>query len=404
MSVPPTLERHPGFLLVRISGSPAELGLQHGLLLRDQIRGLRAALYREVIFYRGRAAGVALQAVMLPLVLMFHRHIPPELRWELRGVARGAGVRYWDVLLLNCFDDLLHALWLIPPLVTRLPVIGRRLVPGPTLACSSFAVTRRRSGAGELLHARNLDYEVDNSVIAAEGAVPRALRENVVVFECHPRRGNAFLSVGWPGVIGVVTGITDAGLSLACLTSTVRGETPNGLPLPLLYRQIAQYAATLDEAEAMVRGAPITIGNNLVLASATEDEVRVLELSPHGVTRRSPRAGVVVATNHFVHPDQAAHQDGWVIPNSLDRYARLERLCTDGTPVDCAVATRFLRDTLSLAPDGNPWSCLQNPGTIYSTVAAPASGRLWLRVNDAPHREFVPLTASWARRADVWRP
>lgn len=399
----PSLERYPGFLLVRIGGSPTERGLQHGVLLRDRIRGLRDALYREVIFYRGRAAGLALQAAMLPLVFLLHRHIPPELRTELRAVARGAGVRYWDILLLNCFDDLLHALWLIPPLVAKLPFLGKRLVPGGALACSCFALTGARSGTGALIHARNLDYEVDSSVIAAEGVVPSALRQNVTVFECEPDRGHAFLSVGWPGIIGVVTSINDAGLSLACLTSTVSGETPNGIPLPLLYRQITQYAATLDEAESMVRRAPITIGNNLVLASAPEDDARVVELSPHGVARRPAHDGLVVATNHFVDAALAAHQNGWVIPSSQDRYARLERLCSAET-VDHAAATCFLRDTLSLAPDGSLWSCLENPGTIYSTIAEPASGRLWLRVNDAPEREFVELSASWARRADAHCP
>jgi hypothetical protein len=56
-----------------------------------------------------------------------------------------------------------------------------------------------------------------------------------------------------------------------------------------------------------------------------------------------------------------------------------------------------------LAEDGDPWSCLQNPGTIYSSVAEPARGRLWLRVNDLPEREFVELTADWAARPAIDR-
>jgi hypothetical protein len=384
------VEHHPGFTLVRIAGRPYERGLQHGRLLRGQVRRLRAAFYRDVVYFRGRAWGLALQAVMAPILLLMHRHIPAELRLEMRGVAHGAGVSYWDVLIFNCFDDLLHALWLIPIAARRLPFIGQRF------ACSSFAVLGARTASGRLLHGRNLDYEVVDA-LANDGAVTQVLKENIVVVECQPDSGHAFLSVGWPGVVGVVTSLSEAGLSLACLTSTVSDETPNAIPLPLLYRRIAQYAETLSAAEQMLRDARRTIGNNLLLASGPEDDARVFELSPRSVAARRPQRGVLTTTNHFVHEAMVPSQNGWILPSSVERFSRLTDLCGAGacTPQQ---ATAFLRDTLSLAPDGNLWSCLENPGTIYSTVAEPASGRLWLRANDRPDRQFVELTASWARQ------
>jgi hypothetical protein len=195
----------------------------------------------------------------------------------------------------------------------------------------------------------------------------------------------------------VVTSINDAGLSLACLTSTVSGETPNGVPLPLLYRQISEHASTLDDAERTIGAARLTIGNNLLVASAQEDDARVFELSPRFVATRGPIDGVLTTTNHFVHEAMAAHQNGWVAPSSIDRHTRLTDLCASGscTPEQ---ATGFLRDTQTLASDGSLWSCLENPGTIYSTLAEPGSGRFWLRTNDRPDRHFVELTASWAPR------
>lgn len=387
----PTLERQPGLTLIRIAGAPFERGLQHGRLLAAQIRSLRAILYHDVVNLHGRAFGLAMQAVMAPILLALHRHIPTELRLELRGVARGAGVSYWDILIFNCFDDMLHALWLIPQALRRVPYLG------PRLACSSFALLAARTRDGRLLHGRNLDYEVASGVLAGDGAVTRALKQHVVAIEVRPERGRAFLSVGWPGVVGVVTSINTAGLSLACLTSTLNGETPNGMPLPILYRLISQYAGTLAEAERLLRRAKITIGNNLLVASATEDDGRVFELSPYGVAARRPRQGALVTTNHFEHEQMAPDQTGWVIPSSLDRCARLRALCEEGA-ISPGRAAALLRDTHSLALDGNAWSCLENPGTIYSSVAEPASGRLWVRVNDCPEREFVELSASWAEQ------
>lgn len=391
MSGPAPIERRDGFTLIRIDGRPYERGLQHGRLLRDEIHSLRHIFYRDVVDFHGRALGLALRAVMAPILLALQRHIPRELRVEMGGIARGAGVSYWDILTFNCFDDMLHGLWLLPPLLARVPFVGNRF------ACSSFALLGERTADGLLLHGRNLDYEVVNGYLASDGAVTRALREHVVAIECRPERGHAFLSVGWPGVAGVVTSINEAGLSLACLTSTLNGETPNGLPLPLLYRGITQYGATLDHAERFIRGTKLTIGNNLLVASAAEDAARVFELAPRRVAVRRPREGVLMTTNHFQHEAMAPHQGGWVVQSSVDRCTQLGALCEPRamTPMGAAA---ILRDTGRLTAEDGGWGCLENPGTIYSSVAEPASGRLWVRVNDRPERQFVELTTSWAAR------
>jgi hypothetical protein len=269
------------------------------------------------------------------------------------------------------------------------PFVGNRF------ACSSFALLSGRTESGQLLHGRNLDYEVANGYLAGDGAVTRALKDNVVVIECEPSDGLPFSSVAWPGVVGVLTGVSRAGLSLACLTSTVPGERAGATPMPIIYRQVLQYAQSLEEAALLLRRSRRTIGNNLLIGSAREDDARVFEITPRMVAERRPTDGYLATTNHFVHRAMAAEQEGWQIPSSLDRHSRLDQLC-GGEPPTEAQAQAFLRDTLSLAADGGHWSCLENPGTIFSSVAEPASGRLWLRVNDRPEREFAELSPAWA--------
>ena len=130
------------------------------------------------------------------------------------------------------------------------------------------------------MHGRNLDYMIGDGFVDPERAsCLSSSRRNLVTFVVRPTRGRAFASVAWPGFVGAVTTLNADGLSLACLTSTVPRETANGTPLLLLYRTIAQYASTLDEAEWLIRGTRRTIGNNVTMASGPANDARRFELS-----------------------------------------------------------------------------------------------------------------------------
>jgi hypothetical protein len=391
MLSPAPIEQRDGFLVVELSGEPYERGRQHGAALRPRIRLLRDRLFRDMIFKRGPAMGAAFTAVLWGILSRMHPHVPRELREEMRGVADGAGVSYRDILLLNCFDDVMHALMQLNPMLTPLmnhrfvaPILGR-------LACSSFAIVGERSATGRPIHARNLDYYLNDGYLDPDGMVPAILREHLVVFLVRPSRGKAFASVAWPGFVHVITSLNADGLSLACLTSTVPRETANGIPLPILYRLVTQYAGSLEEAEWLLRGARRTIGNNLTVASGSEGDVRLFEFTMDRFAALRAGDGILIATNHFQHPGMVDLQaGGWVIPSSEYRRVRLAQLFAEGT-FQVADAQAALTDVCPVDDAQERWDCLQNPGTIYSTVADPANLTLWLRVHDDRDRPFAQL-------------
>ena len=496
------VEQFDGFRVVEIGGEPYARGRQHGVALRPEIRTLRDRLYRDIIFRRGRAVGAGFSGVLYAILTRMHPFIPRELRAEMQGVADGAGVAYRDILLVNCFDDVLHTLGRIGPLVApivqhrfvaqvieranmrRQPatraatadgaatheVVGHRAVAHGAVAhgevahgevahgavatgavatesatrgafaCSSFVLTGDRSAAGGPIHGRNLDYAVHDDFIDPDNIVPTTLRETLTVFVVRPERGEPFAAVGWPGFVGLVTAMNGAGISLACMTSTVARETPNGTPLLLLYRLVAQYARSLDEAEWLLRGAKRTIGNNLSVASGREDDGRLFEFTPRRIATVRPRDGLLRATNHFQHPWTSEEQAGWVVGSSESRWQRLGELfgagaaaeatagAGGGTVVDAAeagdiAASAFLAetgataasaiaaraidadaaraalvDTCRIAGAQSDWDCLQNPGTVYGTVAEPARLALSVRAHDRPDRAWVELDLSDALR------
>jgi hypothetical protein len=359
-------------------------------------------LIRDIVFGKGWAMGSGLLAVLYGILARMHPNIPRELREELRGLADGARVPYRDLLLLNCFDDVLHALIQLNPVLA--PVLQHRFVrpvlgwlgspptpePMPGFACSSFVLTGDKSATGGPIHGRNLDYMIGDGFIDPDGLVPVELRQNLTVFVVRPDRGRAFASVAWPGFVGSVTTMNVDGVSLACLTSTVPRETANATPLLLLYRLIAQYASTLDEAEWLLRGTRRTIGNNLTMASGPADDARRFELSMDRVTAARPECGLVAATNHFQHPAMAELQTGWVIPNSLHRLKRLGELF-DGDSFGIEQAQAALTDVCPPTGVDDAWDCIHNPGTVYSSIAEPAHSRLWVRAYDRPDRQWVEL-------------
>src|SRR4029079_13411036 len=133
----------------------------------------------------------AFMGVLYGILARMHPNVPRELREEMRGVADGARVPYRDILLLNCFDDVLHALIQLNPLLA--PVLHHRFVkpvlgflgapptprPTPGFACSAFVLTGERSPTGRPIHGRNLDYLISDGFVDPDGIVPSELQQNV---------------------------------------------------------------------------------------------------------------------------------------------------------------------------------------------------------------------------------
>src|SRR3954451_21445827 len=117
---------HDGLLVVEIGGDPYARGWQHGATLVERIRHLPHRLIDDIVFGKGALMGTGFLAILYGILARMHPNIPRELRDEMRGVADGARVAYRDILLLNCFDDVLHALIQLNPVLA--PLLHHRFV------------------------------------------------------------------------------------------------------------------------------------------------------------------------------------------------------------------------------------------------------------------------------------
>ena len=244
--------------VVDLAGAPAEIGRACGVRLRERIRLLEER-YVGGLFRDEAGRQRALQAA-----LPFLDQLRPHHRVELLAMAESVGLPVERVLLANCFLDLL-----------------------PAIGCATVTLPADAAPDGVARFGRNLDFP--GHAVAADQSV-------LVVVRGTGR--NSFAAVTWPGLIGVLSGMNEHGLTLANMEVARELRPAQAMPYALLYRTILEECATVAEAVALLERSPRQTANNLMLMDASGDRALV-EILPASITVRPGRDGAaLLATNH----------------------------------------------------------------------------------------------------------
>ncbi len=240
-------EPHKAPPVVWLAGVPYELGRQHGVALRQEVR---AAVTQVLGYFR--------QYLKVPVVRVWVTNwwldtawrqaqpfLHPDHLQELEGLADGSGVPLRDLMRL-------HA------------------IPDRTYACSNLAAWGQATREGRLLHVRNLDWNIDAGI-----------QQFATVFVVHPTGKHAFVNVGWAGFIGVLTGANDAQLSVGQVGAETTDATFRGEPMAFVIRRMLETSGGLEHATTLVRQAQRTVGVNYVIADAKARTARVVETTQH---------------------------------------------------------------------------------------------------------------------------
>lgn len=310
-------------------GSPAEVGEQYGVLVLKPAGGLIREAERLV---RDQGWG-PVYPLMLRLGAGMAPRFPPDHLAELDAAAKASGVPRELLILGGTAPDL-------------------RYLAG----CSALLVEPARSATGGPLVGRNLDWP-------PVGRLP----EYTLVVVRRPAGKRAFAAVTFPGMVGVATGMNDAGLTVADLSVTAAADgspqlDPAGTPYTLLLRRVLEECRTVAEAEALIRGAKRTVRQNVAVC----DRVRaaVFEVTPKTVVVRPATDGLAACTNHFRSPGLAKGTD-------CPRY--------DALDAARRVKVLTVADVAARMGDAN-----QGRNTIQTMVFEPAAGRLHLAFGYGP--------------------
>lgn len=319
-----------GILVARLSGTPYEVGAAFGRLTRGSFQAQEAHLYRLL---RALLPGGLKRALLMRLVALqtrrLDRDIPHDLLLSIAGLADGLEETrpekgpdaYHRLLSMHAIHD-----------------VSQRFVDAPALAssCTGFLASGSATEEGRTLLARNFDFEGGGifdrqkivSVVAADGKIP-------------------YISVGFAGTVGVVSGLNREGIGLA-LNALTGGETRlSGMPMTILAANVLQNESTLDGALARIRRAKVFVSDLILLGEAKTGRIVVVEKTPsaYAVREASP-AGWIAVANEAKREEVRRH--GRPVPagsTSRRREERMMQLLASRTrPLDVPDAVAMLRD------------------------------------------------------------
>lgn len=284
--------------------------------------------------------GQAERFFALGMARIFETKLLPAHRAEVAALAQTTGIDERETMLGQCFLDL-----------------------SPMTACSTVTLPASASPDHVGRFGRNLDF---TSLDIAD--------KYTTLFIFHPHDGRyAFASVGWPGMVGVLSGMNEYGLSLANMEVTRSPRYPQAMPYTLLYRMVLEQCRTVDEAVALLKKTPIQTANNLMLMDAAGNRA-VAELTPIAVHVRygEPNAALI-STNHQRNQDQDTPGRCW-------RYDRLHASAkADFGHLDEKAVEGLLGQ-------------VGVDSTLQSMIFEPANRVLYLAAGDnASHRTFYRL-------------
>ena len=314
-------------------GDAAAIGKEHGERFGPQILDL----YSHYLMPQLKGATLVEARVE---AASFELYMLPEHRAETQALAAAAGLSVYDAMLGQCYLDLM-------------PITG----------CSTITLPASASPDGVARFGRNLDFPSLG-----------ILQNQTVLMIYHPQGKYQFAAIGWPGMVGVVSGMNEWGLCLANMEVERPFRPPTAMPYTLLYRAVLEQCRTVDEAIAFLQRTPRQSANNLMLMDAAGNRA-VAEIRPEGVTVRRGQAGAaLISTNHQRGQDVATPGYCW----------RYDALHSQAAAEFGKVGVPALQKMLGSVVQGSDGSM-----TLQSMIFEPSSRVLYLATGeDAPAHRF----------------
>ena len=316
-----------GFKYVQVSGSPSEIGYQHGVLLSDLIpRSLSAYAHATERSYNLDWTQVRRHG------RTYWRYVPQEQKDEINAIAEGSAengatnpngdpVDWVDILSLNAIWDIWWRAepagnpWWWLPWDSDLPKLNLTTPHH----CSAFVATGNATADGDFVMAQSL-------------WMPYFLSPAHAIFmDIIPDKGHRIFMEVTAGMIwsGTEWYHNSAGMVIA---ETTLGTGPYrwfGVPSFVRLRKAAQYSSSIDEfKDIMLESTNGAYCGDYLLADAKTNEVAILELGSYEWELKRTSDGFLQSCNYPWDPEVAEEMGaarGWD-HGCYPRWIRWEQL------------------------------------------------------------------------------
>jgi isopenicillin-N N-acyltransferase-like protein len=265
--------------VIKLSGSPHQIGIAHGEQLRQQIAET-AIFYNEVLF-RNQLGLIQDQGEQfLGIIEEFNA----DFAVEIRAIAKASEQPAWQIAALNARTE-----------------IYQQVEASPKSECTSayFPGTR--------LLGQNWDWM-------------KPMQQLVAVMEITLPDGHQILQLTEPGIIGKI-GFNSSGVGV-CLNILTGGASPPRVPVHILLRSALE-CRSITEFRNTLEGISLGTFSNILIADA-EGESNSIEICGDHLRQVDYGSGPIVHTNHFLtaycEKTDEATDDRFA--SSRQRYAR----------------------------------------------------------------------------------
>ncbi|EKD31973.1 MAG: hypothetical protein ACD_77C00204G0023 [uncultured bacterium] len=326
---------------LHLKGTPAMRGLAFGELCKDLMYFQEKAFINQI---KKIVPSEKYLSFLKYITIIYNRNIssniPPEYREEIYTSSFACssefdfiGKAYDRQLNYHAAHDLGHAM-------QEYMLVG----------CSSFAVWGGKSADSSLLIGRNFDFYVGDD-----------FAKNKIVSFFYPDKGYKFASVGWAGMVGVLSGMNEKGLTITLNAAKSSPPLASKTPISIIARHILQYASNIEEAYNLAMEFDAFVSESLLIGSAGDGKAAIIEKDPHGTYLYEASGEMIISTNHFQSAnfrDNHANKDAVERiegSHSQYRFDRLSELISQNIPLDPEKSAGILRNPYGLGNKNIGW-------------------------------------------------
>jgi hypothetical protein len=163
----------------------------------------------------------------------------------------------------------------------------------------------------------------------------------------EPEQGYRFMSVTWAGMIGVVSGMNEQGLTITL--NSAKSDIPYGArtPVSIIAREILQYASNIDEAMAIASSRESFVSESFLVGSAKDKKTVVIEKSTAQTALYDPDTNFIILTNHFQSAslvNSPLNIENMANKTSVYRLEKIQELLDNDTVISVSEAAAILRN------------------------------------------------------------